>query len=114
MKKYLRIGKECFKLMSEWAIHCPSNFRQKQKLLEAELLGMGQDADSAAVLALYDEGIECAGLEGVIHEEALCCERAAEYLKRIGDSTAADDYRDRARSLYLEWGATAKAAMLRS
>lgn len=109
-KRCLRIGKDCFLEMSTWASHCPSNFRHKQKLLEAELLGTDQGADSTAVLALYDEAIECAGLEGVIHEEALCCERATEYLKRIGDSAAADDYRDRASYLYLEWGATAKAA----
>jgi hypothetical protein len=63
-------------------------------------------------LALYDEAIEAASHEGFIQEEALACERASEYLERMNDLKNAVAYRSRAHSLYLKWGATAKAAML--
>ena len=111
-KKCVKIGKESCKEMSTWARNCPSNFYHKQKLLEAELNGMDQDAYSVSVVASYDEAIEGARHEGIIHEEALACERAAEYMDRVNDSKTAAAYRYRARTLYLEWGATAKASML--
>ena len=113
VKKNLRIGRASCKQMSKWANSCPSNFWHKKKLLEAELSGTKDPAtNSVTVLALYDEAIEAASHEGFIQEEALACERASEYLERMNDLKHAVAYRSRAHSLYLKWGATAKAAML--
>jgi hypothetical protein len=115
VKKNMRIGKASCKQMSKWAEGCSSNFRHKQKLLEAELFGthLVTKTKSASILALYDEAIEGASREGIIHDEALACERASEYLERMKDLKNAAAYRRRAHSLYLKWGATAKALMLR-
>ena len=111
-EKYMKIGRASYREMLVWAKNCPSNFKHKQKLLEAELKGVAQDAYSPYVVASYDEAVEGARREGIIHDEALACERAAEYMERVNDPRVASAYRFRAQSLYLEWGATAKASML--
>jgi len=111
-KKLLSTGKASCKEMSTWAKICPSNFAHKQKLLEAELAGTMHDAFPSSVMTLYDKAVEGARREGIVHEEALACERAAEYMERVGDSKTALAYRQRASLVYSEWGATAKASML--
>jgi predicted ATPase len=117
VKKNMRIGRASCKQMSKWAESCSSNFLHKQKLLEAELSGTNPattTTKSASILALYDEAIEGANREGIIHDEALACERASEYLERMKDLKKAVAYRSRAHSLYLKWGATAKALTLQT
>ena len=111
-KRNLAIARTNCKTMSKWAKDCPFNFRHKQKLLEAELLGVNSAADPATVLALYNDAIEGAKLEGFVQDQALACERASDYMERTNDLKNAAAYRCRARSLYLQWGATAKAALL--
>lgn len=70
----------------------------------------------------YDEAIATLGRCGLIHLEALACERAGDFFMSLNNNDNEDDdddrsfwsqtYYDRARLRYLEWGATAKAEQL--
>jgi hypothetical protein len=96
-------GKRALRRIRKWATKCPANFRNKRALLQAELATLrGQ---STRALALFDEAIAAAKLEGFVHEEGLAYERLAQYLCFLGRAHSADPYFYFAREAYARWGA---------
>mmetsp|Transcript_12557 Transcript_12557/g.16819 ORF Transcript_12557/g.16819 Transcript_12557/m.16819 type:complete len:144 (+) Transcript_12557:2-433(+) len=75
----------------------------KLLLLEAEL-----EKNSGNALSMYDRAITVAEKNEFVHEQAIACERAADFLLRNGDVRAAQYY-GKAHNLYLQWGAQRKA-----
>ena len=89
------------------------NFEHRAKLMEAELKSLhGDNRVRSGVLDFYDQAIAGATQERYLHEAALACERAGDYLYRIGAIDDAISYWNRSQDLYLEWGASYKAAHL--
>jgi hypothetical protein len=77
-------------------------------LLHAEALS-GSSAESEVVRRSFDDAIAMAGRLGFLHNQALGNERAGVYFLEKGDNAWASTYLGRARRIFTEWGATAKA-----
>jgi predicted ATPase len=96
------VGRRAVKQFKRWSQICPTNFRNKLSLLEAEMAStMGQ---SAKAIALFNSSIKAARKEGFVHEEALACERLALYHASIGNVLLAVPSFERAREAYQRWG----------
>ncbi|HVH98760.1 MAG TPA: AAA family ATPase [Enhygromyxa sp.] len=90
--------------LARCAARCPSNFRHKHLLVEAELAHVrGGSLDQAIVL--YEQAIDDAREHGVIDQEALACWRFAEFWRTHGSTRTAYIYLETARDLYESWGA---------
>jgi len=84
---------------------CPSNWRCRRLIIEAELASRcGGGAGG-----LYEAAIEQAAEHGFVHLEALGLDRAGEHAERSGFGRAALGYRRQARDAYQRWGADAVA-----
>jgi hypothetical protein len=69
--------------------------------------------DSARTKRCYDEAISTLAKSGLIHLEAMACERAGDFMSSDQDDNFwSHTYYNRAQLRYLEWGATAKAEQL--
>jgi len=75
----------------------------KLLLLQSEF-----EKDSADAINKYESAIDLAKKNEFVHEQAVACERAADFLLRNGDERAAHYY-GKAHNLYLQWGAQRKA-----
>ena len=81
------------------------------KLLEAELALTNGIKDAAA--RLYDEAMHAAQENGLLHQTALACERAAIFHSSVASNEAlASSYLNQARDFYLRWGAKRKVMLL--
>lgn len=90
--------------LARCAARCPSNFRHKHLLVEAELAGAGGGSLDQAI-SLYEQAIDDAREHGVIDQEALACRRFAEFWRTHGSTRTASIYFETARELYERWGA---------
>ncbi len=100
------------KLLQKWAEHAPMNYQHKYDLVAAEkarVLGKHLQA-----MADYDRAIQGARQQGYIQEEAIACERAAEFYLSIGREEISELYMKNAHYCYSRWGATAKVKDLES
>ena len=77
-------------------------------LLRAERHSFTKDS-AEAIKQSYDEAISSAARCGLIHLEAIACERAGDLLVARKDKYWSQDYYERAVERYTEWGAVAKA-----
>jgi predicted ATPase/signal transduction histidine kinase len=93
-----------------WARLCPENFLHKRLLVEAEL-GRLQDRPLEAA-ELYQQAIDAAAAEHVLHEEALANELAGRFHRGGNRRRFGQMYLQRAAELYRRWGARAKVAQL--
>jgi predicted ATPase/signal transduction histidine kinase/GAF domain-containing protein len=93
-----------------WAEHCPENFGGRNSLLSAELArARGHEIDA---LRFYEQARSAARQNGLVHDEAIACERVARYCSDIGlESSARAHFRD-AHHCYSLWGAHARARAL--
>ncbi|MDA8138979.1 MAG: AAA family ATPase, partial [Desulfobacteraceae bacterium] len=91
---------------------CPANFQHKYDLVRAEDMAIKKQHREA--LRCYHEAIEGARKNGYLHEEAIACERLAQFYQAGGITGEAAAYRQRAHRCYATWGATAKVNMLRT
>jgi hypothetical protein len=107
-RRLIANGRQAVQRMTRYAAACPANFRNKQDLLRAEL--ESTLSKSIRAISLYDESIQAAKAEGFVHEEALACERLANYHQRLGHGQAAQAFLGLAREAYLRWGAHTVAA----
>ena len=83
-------------------------------LLRAERMAT-KHHDLLEVQAAFDEAIRGAGREGVLSIQALANERVGVFFPNIaGNRDWASVYLSRARDLYKDWGATAKADQMPS
>jgi len=111
-QEYMAVALENHKKMQQWAKHSPSNYQHKYELVEAEINRVLGQALKA--MEYYDRAIRGAGEQGYIQEEALACERAAEFYLALGREKIARDYMTEAYHGYVRWGATAKVRDLKS
>ncbi|XYH93162.1 protein kinase domain-containing protein [Sorangium sp. So ce1128] len=89
---------------------CPSNYRHKVALLDAELCALRGERWEA--IEQYDHAIELAHENEYAQEEAIASERCGRFLLSLGRERAAQGYLGDAFRGYLHWGATAKAEAL--
>jgi predicted ATPase/serine/threonine protein kinase len=90
--------------LARCAARCPSNFRHKHLLVEAELARVN-GAPLEQTISLYEQAIEDAREHGVLDQEALACWRFAEFWHKRGSKRTALVYFESARELYQTWGA---------
>lgn len=88
---------------SEW------NYAHGLKLIEAELAYL--DGQNEVAAKSYNDAIACAAKHRFIHEEAVAHERASIFHANVSgsDSSLARAHLEKAKNLYLEWGAKRKA-----
>ena len=111
-KQFLKKISANQKLLRKWAEHAPMNYQHKYDLVAAEksrVLGKHLQA-----MADYDRAIQGARQQGYIQEEAIACERAAEFYFSIGREEIFQLYMKNAHYCYSRWGATAKVKDLES
>ena len=93
-----------------WAAACPENFRDRQRLVAAELARLeGRDLEAER---LFEEAIQSARENGFVQNEAIANELAARFYAARGFETIAQAYLRNARYGYLRWGAEGKVRQL--
>jgi hypothetical protein len=93
-----------------FAKHAPCNYLSKVNMIEAELAARAGKFDEA--MAKFALAIQQARQEGLVNDHALACERAAYVAQSRRRPLEAEEYLTIARTIYLEWGALAKATQL--
>ncbi|MDC0679286.1 AAA family ATPase [Sorangium atrum] len=93
-----------------WARSAPENVQHKRDLVSAELARVKQAGFEA--MDLYDRAIEGARKHGYIQEEALACELASSFYRRMGRREISRHYLTLAYRGYALWGADAKCQSL--
>jgi histidine kinase len=92
------------------ALHAPMNHQHKLALVLAERSRVFGQIPEA--MQYYQQAIELAGIHGYIQEEAIACERAAEFYRAIAQPTIARMYLREAYAAYRTWGATLKIEVM--
>jgi predicted ATPase/signal transduction histidine kinase/tRNA A-37 threonylcarbamoyl transferase component Bud32 len=96
--------------LRQWAEDGPANYKHKYLLVEAErarVLGRTLEA-----MDTYEQAIREAARQQFLQEEAISCERCAEFHLAAGRTKVAEAFLTEARYGYARWGATAKVAQL--
>ena len=102
--------KEKAKSLYAWAERTPENFGHMAELIKAEFARItGQFEDA---LHHYDVAISQARENGIIHDEALSCERAAKFWQQQGKDRLAIAYIIEAYQSYRQWGCQRKVSYL--
>lgn len=95
-----------YKRLQSLLVHCPDNIINKLYLIDAEV-EFCRGRYSTALLK-YNKSISYAERYGFISECALACEKAGIMLLSASRQPEATTYLERARSLYVTWGAHLK------
>ncbi|MDI1443326.1 AAA family ATPase [Polyangium sp. 6x1] len=96
--------------LGTWVELFPDNYLPFHRLVSAEVkVAEGRHGEARE---LYDEAIESARTNGLLHHEALACERAAHYYSGRGRPGLARPYLEAAMRAYARWGATTKVSDL--
>jgi len=96
--------------LRHWAEHCRENYGARHALVAAELARLeGQELQAER---LYEQAVEAARSNGLVHEEALACERAAAFHRARGFARIAAAYLADAHAAYARWGAAGKVRRL--
>ena len=99
------------KRLDAYAKNCPWNFSHSARLLSAEMANkLDDDPDRAR--SDYDEAIDLAGRHKYVHDQAIACELASLFHRAQLRPTQAEEYLQRARLHYGDWGACAKVDLL--
>jgi PAS domain S-box-containing protein len=93
-----------------WAANCPDNFRNRAALVAAEIARIEQRDMEA--MRRYDEAIAAAREQGMVQNEALAYELAANFYRTRGFAEIAATYLRQARAGYARYGADGKVAQL--
>lgn len=96
--------------LQEWAENCPENFASRAALVGAEiarLKGRWYVAER-----LYEQAIQSARDNGLVHDEALACELAARHYAGRGLQINSHAHLRGARHCYMAWGAHGKVEQL--
>jgi len=96
--------------LRQWAEGNPATFEAGRRLVSAEIERV--EGRLFAALSLYEDAIDAARANGLVHHEALACERAAQLYREQGVEGSALRLLGEARRAYAEWGAKAKVAQL--
>ena len=113
-KKRKAIGfiHKCQRHMNKWAHVCPQNFEHKNNLIKAELMSLKKTFQEA--VALYHAAIKGARDNGYVNEEAVACERTAQFYLGFNAEEEAHSFLQKASRCYGAWGAIAKQKELES
>ena len=96
--------------LAEWAHNCPENFANRAALVDAEIARIeGRDMDA---MRLYEQAIQSSRENGLVHNEGLAYERAAEFCRAHGFDSFTDSHLRKARDCYARWGADGKVRQL--
>ena len=106
----LRKATKSAKKLRAWAARSPKHHEHRALLVEAELARARGRHEEAT--GRYDAAIRAARASGVLHEEALACERAALHHAARGNDVVAESLRRHAIATYRQWGAVAKVRAL--
>jgi hypothetical protein len=68
--------------------------------------------DIESALVLYKRSIQCANSQGLVHDEALACERVGYALRDMKRMEEASEYFIQAKTRYASWGAHVKVVQL--
>ncbi|WP_428332118.1 sensor histidine kinase [Novosphingobium sp.] len=109
-QSYIETITACHAKVAQWAVANPANFLHKELLLAAELARLNND--TVACLRDYAESARHARVQSFTHYEAIACERAGHLYESMKVSDVALMYLQRARNLYIVWGATRKVQQL--
>lgn len=93
-----------------WAENCPYNFESCAALVGAEIARL-EERDSDA-MHLYEHAIRSARTNGLVAEEGLAYELAANFYAAREYGAFADIYRRSARAAYARWGAEGKVRQI--
>jgi PAS domain S-box-containing protein len=97
-------------LLTDWARHCPENFRDRELLVAAEQARIrGQDADA---IRSYEAAARVAREHGFTYNEALAHELAGRLCLKLRFQTAGYAHLRRALAAYARWGAAGKVSQL--
>jgi predicted ATPase len=110
-KKYRTKAKKLAKQMKQLVRANGLNGLHRELLLEAELVD-SKKANEEKGREKYERAIAAALKAGHVHDAALACELAGEFLLRIGNTTTCRQYFTQSRSHYVDWGAKVKVAHL--
>lgn len=94
-------------LMAIWSQSAPTTFQHIYDLIEAERARVLNETDKA--IYHYEQAIQDAHEEGFTHDEALANELYARFWAERENDRQAGQFMREAQSLYLKWGASAKA-----
>ena len=95
-----------YKRLAIWAESCPENFQDRATLVAAEIARIeGRTLDA---IELYERAVRSARACGLVHNEALANEVAAQFYAARGLETSADAHLRNARDCYDRWGAHGK------
>ncbi|MCP3395066.1 AAA family ATPase [Bradyrhizobium sp. CCGB12] len=93
-----------------WAENCPDNFEHCAALVGAEIARLeGRDSDA---MRLYEHAVRSARTNGLVSEEGLAYELAANFYAARDYDAFADIYRRNARDAYARWGADGKVRQI--
>ena len=110
-KRYQRAALPFIKLIRSWVQGGNINLSHKLMLLNAEYEALNE-RQGDKLRKLYDLAIAAASRGGFIQDAALANERAGLCFLDLNDDYWAENYIDRAYSLFSEWGAEAKVRCL--
>jgi predicted ATPase/DNA-binding CsgD family transcriptional regulator/GAF domain-containing protein len=110
-RNYIKKLDDYLEKFGKLAASCPENFLDRYHLLHAEISRILDSEQEAA--ELYDQGIEAARANGLSFTHALGCELAAKFYHSRGKDRLAGLYMLEAIRVYEDWGARAKAAILK-
>ena len=85
---------------------CPANYAYKRMILEAEYCQL--KGDNLQAKSFYDDALKESIAQGMIHDLALCWERAAQFFISTHQDVLAKFYLQNAYKAYMQWGADAK------
>jgi len=105
-EKWVTLAESARSKVKQFAKFGKSNCDHKCLLLQAEILDVEGNVEDAS--SCYDAAIDAAEKSGFVNEQAIASERAGDFYLRLGD-TRSSHYYDKARDLYHQWGALAKA-----
>ncbi|MDY7226060.1 AAA family ATPase [Hyalangium rubrum] len=111
-REFLESMRALHQKLASWGRLCPENFRPAERMVAAELARLQGKTDEAT--QAYEEAMQSAYEQRLIHHAALAAELAARFWKERGMTRIAITYAREAWVAYRQWGAEGKARQLAS
>lgn len=103
MRKFKSKLKRNIKIIEKWAKLQINNFQHMYFLLKAE--EAKSSCNTKLILPYYDRSIQTSKQNNHLHDEAICCERAALYCFSVGNVIAGKSYLEQGFLALEKWGA---------
>ena len=102
----LRTLRKNISLLKKFEKLCPENYNYKRLLVEAEYCQI--KGDNQLAKTHYDDALKAATLHNILHDLAICWERAAQFFINTKEEVLGRFYMQNAYKAYQRWGADAK------